>query len=134
MGKCECGRIIDDNSIEKCLAFDLQKGHKQIEFCSKECREEWIKRKQIGMWGTLILGVIISLILLFDGETELSVMLLFLPYMIRQVAYGLKDVFDGGTGGEIISFIVVLLGTITLIYPAYKFIQEFLEYKKLLAE
>lgn len=131
MEKCKCGKEIDETAVSKYMAHDLQKSNKEINFCSYECMESWIKKKQVGMWGTLILGIVLA-ILLLENEPTLSAFSLFLPYMIRQVAYKLKNIFVAGVVGEIISFAVVMVGTMTIIYPAYKFIQEFIQYRNLL--
>lgn len=131
MDKCNCGKGIDENIVSKHIAHDLQKANKEIVFCSYECMEKWIKKKQIGMWGTLLLGILLFIGLL-QNDIVLSIFSLFLPYMIRQVAYRLKNIFTTGVLGEIVSFAVVMIGTMTLIYPAYKFIQEFLQYRNLL--
>lgn len=69
-----------------------------------------------------------SLILLIDGNGELAAPLLFLPYTIRQLRHGLCG------AGEFFTFSLVLISTITIVYPAYKFIQEFLQYNRILEE
>lgn len=131
MNTCKCGKVIDENNVTPFIAYDLQKGNKELIFCSFECRENWIKKKQIGMWGTLILGIILAIGLL-ENDIVLSLFSLFLPYMIRQVAYRLKNLFVASVVGEIFSFAVVMIGAMTIIYPAYKFIQEFLQYRNML--
>lgn len=123
----KCKRKIDENE-RGYIAHDLQKGYEKKVFCSKECRDSWIAYKKTTMWITVILGAIIAIAMCREDGSAAGLMLLFLPYMIRQAAHGLKDIFNGGTVGEIFSFIVVLLGTITVIYPAYKLYQEIKQY------
>ncbi len=125
METCRCGIPIEEG--KEYYAYDLQKGYEQIAFCSEKCRNEWISHKKTTMWATVIIGVILAILLCTEmGITE--IMFVFLPYMISEVAHGLKDIFNGGTVGEIFSFAVVLLGTITVIYPAYKLFQEIKQY------
>ena len=127
MKTCTCGKTFnEEESIYR--AFDLQKGHEEKFFCSQDCLKGWLRGKQIGMWATLLLGVIICVALLADGETVVAFGLLFLPYTIRQ----LKNMLGGA--GEFLSFALVLLSTVTVVYPAYKFVQELLEYRRIKAE
>lgn len=131
MNTCKCGKVIDEKDLTQFIAYDLQKGNKELVFCSFNCMKNWINKKQIGMWVTLILGIIFA-VLLLENDAVLSLFVLFLPYMIRQAAYRLKNIFVTGVIGEIVSFAVVMIGAITIIYPVYKFIQEFLQYRRLL--
>ena len=126
MKTCTCGKVFDEKASHY-RAFDLQKGYEEKFFCGQECLKGWLRRKKIGMWGTLLLGVIICAVLFSEGETTLAFGLLFLPYTIRQ----LKSMLGGS--GEFLSIMLVLLSTITVVYPAYKFVQEFLEYRRIKA-
>lgn len=130
MKTCTCGKNIEETEEKQYVSYDLQKGYEQIYFCSSECQTTWIRKKQFGMWTALIIGVIIAILLISEGQYQLALSLLFLPYMIRQVFHRIKGLFSSGTAGEIISFALVLLGSITIVYPAYKFVREFLEYRK----
>ena len=123
----KCRRGIEENKPVY-IAYDLQKGYEEKRFCSRECRNSWVVYKKTTMWITVILGIIIAIAMCREDGSAFGLILLFLPYMIRQVAHGLKDIFNGGTVGEFFSFFVVLIGTITIIYPAYKLYQEIKQY------
>ncbi len=134
MNTCKCGKTIEESAEGKFVAFDLQKGYEKLNFCSADCLMAWVKRKQFTMWAMLVLGALITLsFLISEGVVEGSaaICLLFVPYMIRQAAHGLKDVWNSGAVGECFSFIVVMLGALTVVYPLYKFIQELRQYKEL---
>lgn len=124
---CKCGCNFDEETAHY-RAFDLQKGYEEVTFCSKECLKEWVTGKQIGMWIALLIGVVIAGVLLFDGELSLALPVLFLPYTIRQLSHGLTG------AGEFFSFMLVLLSTITVVYPAYKFVQELAQYARIRKE
>lgn len=123
MAQCnQCGREIEEKFQREYVAFDLQK-NKEVLFCSVEHLKSWMITKIIWMVIMLLLGLIIAVSMFSDmGGTAIT--LFFLPYIIRQVRHSLGDIFNGGTFGEFISFSVVLLGTITVVYPAYKLYQE----------
>lgn len=127
MQQCnQCGKEIEEELEGKFVAFDLQK-KKEENFCSVAHLKNWMTKKIIWMCVSLLFGLIITIGLLSEmGGT--AIVLFFLPYMIRQVRHSLADVFNGGTFGEFISFAIVLLGTITVIYPAYKLYQEITQY------
>lgn len=122
----ECGKDIEEELEGKFVAYDLQK-KKEENFCSTEHLKSWMIQKIVWMCVALFLGLIITISLLSEME-ETAVVLFFLPYMIRQVRHSLGDVFNGGTFGEFISIAIVLLGTITVVYPAYKLYQEIAQY------
>lgn len=126
----KCGKEIDEKEIGKWVAFDLQKGKEQMTFCSTQCLKEWISRKQIGMWTSVIIGVLIAIALLSEGA--IAICLMFVPYMFRQMRNSFGDIFNSGAFGEFISIFVLLIGSLTVIYPAYKLIQEILEYRYLI--
>lgn len=116
-------------------AVDLQKEKNEVVFCSTECMKKWLKRKEIGMWASIALGVFIAIgIITGTGEEAdwFGLIFLFLPYTIRQLAYSLSDIWNkGGFIGEAIAFGVVILGMCTIVYPTYKFIQELLYYREI---
>ena len=125
----KCGKEIEENVMEQWVAYDLQAGYQKKVFCSKECLKGWISGKQIGMWTSVIIGVILAIALLSEGAVALCLMLV--PYMIRQTWRGLSDMFNSGAFGEFFSLFIVLIGSMTIIYPAYKLIQEIQQYKTL---
>lgn len=126
--KCrKCNKTIDEAKEGKYVAFDLQEGYQEVNFCSVECLAEWVRGKKFGMWATLAIGLVIAIVSAIDGS-GFGIAVLFLPYTIRQVANSLSG------GGEFLSICVVLVATATVVYPAYKFIQELREYSRLKAE
>ncbi len=119
-----------ETSIYK--AFDLQDGYKELEFCSKECLKEWIKKKRTGIVIALVIGFLVGGYVLFGGGSIVEVIFCFvLPFMIRQTRKGLLSFMDGGVFGEIVTLATLIFGTITVIYPAYKLFDELTYYKKL---
>ena len=126
--QCNCGKAIPETETRKFTMEDIQK-NEIVEFCSLNCMREWVSRKRTAMWASIVIGVILSVILMFQGEIFFGVIVIFLPYMIRHAFGRLGGLFSSGTIGEIFSFIIVLLATITIVYPVYKFIQEFKQYQ-----
>jgi len=122
MKKCACGKVFDEKQ-SMFHSFDLQNDHEEQFFCSKECLKRWLTNKKIGMGIALVLGIVLAAILLFNGEVLIAFPILFLPYTIRQ----LSGLLHGA--GEFLSFFLILISTITVVYPAYKFVQELLEYR-----
>lgn len=134
MTTCKCGKVFDE---EKAVfrAFDLQKGYEEKLFCSKECLKEWVDGKQIGMWIAAGLGVALALVVLVQGgRFGLALGCAVIPYTLRQIGGMLLDMFSGGAGGEFLSILIFFFATATIVYPAYKFFQEFREYKRVKAE
>lgn len=124
--ECTKCKKIFEVSEQKGAAWNLanlQKGYGQEVFCSKECMLAWVKTKEITMGFCLILGIVLVVLMVKDISGA-SLGFLFVPYMIRQARHGLKDLFNGGWFGQFISFSVVLLGSVTFIYPIYKLVQE----------
>lgn len=132
MEKCSlryCNHEISEESQEKWVAFDLQKGQ-EVSFCSAECLSNWMKGKLTWMIISLIIGVILAIG--FISEMGVSgIIFLFIPYIIRQLRSMLSKMFDSGVVGEIFSFVIVILGGITMIYPIVKLIQEIREYMRI---
>ena len=96
----------------------------------------WISGKKIGMGIALILGAVLT-VGLFQEFGMSSFFYFVIPYTIRQLKDGIIEISSSGLAGEVISFMAVLLGGITIIYPLVKLIQEIKEYRrieKLLAE
>ena len=130
MVQCKhCGTEIVNAGIF--VAFDHQK-KEEVNFCSVEHLKSWVTKKFVWMCISLILGLIIVLSMLLDDWGAEAVMFLFIPYMIRQARHFLAEILDGGGWfGELMSFIIVLLGAITIVYPAYKLFREIKEYRYL---
>lgn len=128
---CACGAPISESLDGTYVAFDLQREFKQIDFCSADCLKSWLHKKLIGMCIALALGLFITISMLIDGEGLFSICLFFLPYMIRQVWHTFGEIFNSGAIGECISIGIVVLSTITVIYPAYKLFQEIMHYRKI---
>ena len=126
----QCGKEIEKENESKFVAFDLQQGYKEGCFCSAEHLKNWMTSKIIWMVLSLVLGAIIA-VLAFPEMGATALTLFFLPYMIRQVRHSLGDIFDGGSVGEFFAFAIVLLGTFTVVYPAYKLYQEIMQYVRL---
>lgn len=125
-----CGKEIEKENEGKFVAFDLQQSYKEEYFCSAEHLKGWMTGKITWMVLSLVLGLIITVLTLSEmGPTAFA--LFFLPYMIRQVRHALGDIFDGGSVGEFFAFAIVLLGTFTVVYPAYKLYQEIMQYVRL---
>ena len=110
---CKCGCVFDEEKSARYRAFDLQKEYEELTFCSKDCLKDW---------------VVIAGVFLFGGNPALALPVLFLPYTIRQLCHGLTG------AGEFLSFALVLLSTITVVYPAYKFVQELAQYSRIKKE
>ena len=137
MEKCgNCGKEFDNCKTDGLTAFNIQKGHKEMHFCSRESTKACISGKKIGMGIALILGAVLT-VGLFQEFGMSSFFYFFIPYTIRQLKDGIIEISSSGLAGEVISFMAVLLGGITIIYPLVKLIQEIKEYRrieKLLAE
>lgn len=125
---CRCGCTIDETKSVHYRAYDLQKGYEEVTFCSAECLKAWVTGKQVGMWISILIGAVIAGAILFGGNPSVALPMLFLPYTIRQLSHGLTG------AGEFFSFALVLLSTITVVYPAYKFVQELAEYGRIKKE
>ncbi len=130
MMKCEnCGQMVTDADQNLWFAFNIQKGYEKLAFCSSKCLEEWMKNKKLWMWISLTLGVLMAAIM-FKEFGAIAVVFIFAPCKIRQVKNSLKGVGEGPTG-EFIWLFVVLIGSITIVYPLYKLIQELKEYGRI---
>lgn len=124
MKTCTCGKVFDERTSHY-HAFNLQKGYEEMFFCSKDCLKNWLWGKLAGMIITMLIGLVICIALLDQGEAAMAFGFLFLPYTIRQLGNML------GGAGEFWSILLVLVSTITVVYPAYKFVQELLEYSRI---
>lgn len=125
MTKCRCGKAFDEGSSPY-GAFDILRGSNEVKFCSKECMRSWAYGKIFGMAVSLVIGVVLGIALCFEmGIT--GIFLIFVPYMLRRIFGGLGG-GTSSTGGEVVVFIATLLGSVTLVYPIYKIIQEIREY------
>ena len=93
--------------------------------------------KELHAWAIarlVVLGIIFALCLvvlivpLVTGEPAFS-MLFMLPYMARIAFFKLKGLFDTSDWvKEFLGFFIVLIATVTVIYPLYKFIRETIYY------
>lgn len=129
---CElCGKHVEETS--QWYAFNIQKGYDKVFFDSRECLYSWVKKKERGMIIALVAGLALSVLLI--GEMgAIGALSFFIPYTIRQLRSVLSDLVSSpGWIGEFISFMIVLLGGITIIYPLYKLIQELKEYQRIKA-
>ncbi len=125
MAKCSCGKEFDEETTPY-IASDVLKDDKKVKFCSKECMHSWAIGKIVGMAISLVIGLILGIGLSFEmGIT--GIFLTFVPYMLRRIFSGLgRDIRS--TGEEALVFMVTLFGSLTLVYPIYKIIQETREY------
>ncbi len=127
--KCKiCGHEFDEGE-KFYVALDIQKKKNKVAFCSYECMKKWINRKITSMCITLGIGLAMFIAFMIGGVYAVGLLFLFLPYMIRQIAYSFSDMFNSGNLGEAITIGVVIIGCLTIIYPVVKIIQEIREYK-----
>lgn len=125
MAKCSCGKEFVEEATPY-IACDVLKDDKKVKFCSKECMHSWAIGKIVGMAISLVIGLILGIGLSFEmGIT--GIFLTFVPYMLRRIFSGLGG-GTSSTGGEVVVFIATLFGSLTLVYPIYKIIQETREY------
>lgn len=133
---CTCSKDTCNNEFDEetaqFTAFNLQKGYEEEFFCSKECLAEWVAGKKTAMWAMVVLGIICSIAFLVNyGEIWFGLFGLVLPYTIRQIGGTLINLLDGGDFSGALGILLLLLAAGTIVYPAYKFFQEFNEYKRL---
>lgn len=122
----KCGKLLESADSTQYDAWDVQRKQKLF-FCSSDCLSSWVKKKQITMILTLGLGILLT-ILMASELSAAAYILLFVPYMLRQLGGRLKGVASTGWVGEFIAFAVILFGSLTIIYPAIVLIQEIKEY------
>lgn len=120
-----CSKEMQDATI---TAFDLQRGYEEVPFCSVSCLQQWLTGKTIGMAVSLVLGTVMAAALA-AGMGVSGLMFFFVPYMLRQ-CHGLLT----SDAGEFIKFAAILLGALTIVYPAYKLVQELRYYGRLRQE
>ena len=120
-----CSKEMQDATI---TAFDLQRGYEEVPFCSVSCLQQWLTGKTIGMAVSLVLGTVVAAALA-AGMGVSGLMFFFVPYMLRQ-CHGLLT----SDAGEFIKFAAILLGALTIVYPAYKLVQELRYYGRLRRE
>ncbi|MCH5354026.1 MAG: hypothetical protein J1E06_11275 [Acutalibacter sp.] len=126
----QCGKELEKELEDKFVAFDVQKIEKE-NFCSLEHLKSWRTQKITGMCTALLLGLIMVVIALVASDLRPLAIFFFLPYMIRQASHSFANFFSGGGFGSFITFFLVLIGSITFIYPIYKLYQEIAEYARL---
>ena len=125
MAKCSCGKEFDEEATPY-IACDVLKDNNKVKFCSKECMHSWAIGKIVGMAVSLVIGLILGIGLSSEAGYE-CIFLTFVPYMLRRIFSGLgRDIRS--TGEEALVFMVTLFGSLTLVYPIYKIIQETREY------
>ncbi|MBE5817374.1 MAG: hypothetical protein E7315_06680 [Clostridiales bacterium] len=133
-----CGKTFDEASEQSYVGYDHQKKYEKVVFCSPECLKKWIIRKLVGMIIVVTIGLIGAICVLDTSDlyssSFLALLLLFAPYMLRQCFRTLKGLFNSGTLGEIISLFVLLIGTVTVVYPLYKIIKETIYYVRTIKE
>ena len=120
-----CSKEMQDATI---TAFDLQRGYEEVPFCSVSCLQQWLTGKTIGMAVSLVLGTVMAAALA-AGMGVSGLMFFFVPNMLRQ-CQGLLT----SDAGEFIKFAAILLGALTIVYPAYKLVQELRYYGRLRQE
>ena len=120
-----CNKEMQDATI---TAFDLQRGYEEVPFCSVSCLQQWLTGKTIGMAISLVLGAVVAAALA-AGMGVSGLMFFFVPYMLRQCCGLLTS-----DAGEFIKFAAILLGALTIVYPAYKLVQELRYYGRLRQE
>lgn len=121
---------VDQGTAESSLfqAFDIQKC-KTIYFETADDLREWRAKRVRG----LIIALAIGLVLAIAAMTEMGptgVSLVFVPYMIRHLSRGDHESAQTMVG-EIIKWLIVILGAITIIYPVKKLIDELREYNRI---
>lgn len=131
-GNSSCGRQINTETDQYYVGYNHQKGYEQMLFCSASCLKGWVTKKLTTMILSIVLGIILA-IMFADGSSVILICL-FLPYMLRQCGSMLGSLFDSGTGGGILSFAIVIIGTVTVVYPLYKIIRETTYYVRTLKE
>ncbi|MBQ4244975.1 MAG: hypothetical protein II702_08685 [Clostridia bacterium] len=123
--KCHsCGREFPENLGYN--AFHMIT-YKEYWFDSVECLHSWAVTRIVTLAITLILGIV-AMVCMIGEMGATGAVFITLPYMIRYAALKFSDLFDGGNGGEFLTIMLVLLSTITVVYPLYKFIRELVEY------
>ena len=120
-----CSKEMQDATI---TAFDLQRGYEEVPFCSVSGLQQCLTGKTIGMAVSLVLGTVVAAALA-AGMGVSGLMFFFVPYMLRQ-CHGLLT----SDAGEFIKFAAILLGALTIVYPAYKLVQELRYYGRLRQE
>ncbi len=138
MGTCKkCGRTVDLPA--KYQAIDYQDGKKTVLFCSADCLKKWVLSKIAGICISLGISVVFFIVVcLTEGvpkanDTGLFVLaaLFFVPYMIRQIHNSFRDIFNSGHFGEAFPFIIVILASLTFVYPLFALVREILHYVRL---
>ncbi len=124
-----CEKLLESPS-PAWYAFDIQHSKVRLSFCSAACLSSWVKKKQTAMVITVVLGILLTVLMMSELGGS-SFILLFIPYMLRQVGGRLKRIASTGWIGEFVAFAVILLGSLTIIYPAFVLMQEIKEYLRI---
>lgn len=136
----ECKNIIPDeyikyqsNNISTSIfsTWDSLR-NKPADFCSIQCMKTWAIRRIIGFSISIIVGLILGISMIINGEGELAIIFTFLPYMIRYAFSRLAHIFDAGVLGEFLTIMVIVISSVTIIYPLYKMVQEIRKYISIL--
>ncbi len=116
------------------IGFDHQKGYEQRVFCSKECLKSWTIGKLVGMCVAVFLGFALMNAFLQEGNPEMAAIIVFIPYMLRQIGVKLLGIFDSGVFLTMVTVIGLLFASVTVVYPVYKIIRETVYYIKTLRQ
>lgn len=122
---CTCGKAIDETKI--ILTAENVHSGEEIQFCSRECRKNWVIGKIIWMCISLVIGIVLATIISIEVMAPFAIpFFMFIPYMIRN--WFAKEHDLSGVVGEVLTFFVIFLGAITLVYPIYKLVREIQAY------
>lgn len=121
-----CKDAIAEENFDKFECYYAQSADKSFEFCSVKCMKSWLNGQMMGMIAAMTIGLIIFFGMMFGGGQEqfLAPFLLFIPYMIRRLIKCSFGLMDGGL--SLINFVIVFLGSITIIVPLIILIREIL--------
>ena len=128
MENCKtCGKQIDlNNDVYFEAAHQITK--ENYYFDTKDCRRSWAKGKIIILGIISVLCLVVLIVPLCNCEYILS-WAFMLPYMIRIAYFKLRGLFKGESWvSEFLGFFIVLIATLTVVYPIIKLIKEFKYY------
>ena len=133
--KCKkCKNKIAEENVGKYHCSDNQCGYKELNFCSAECMRSWAVGKTIGMCLAILIGIALCLDLFINGgpgEKSAAISLLFIPYMIRRLFRSTFGILNGGQAKELLELFLVLILSLTFVYPIFKLIQEIILYSRI---
>ena len=94
----------------------------------------WAVGKTIGMCLAILIGIALCLDLFINGgpgEKSAAISLLFIPYMIRRLFRSTFGILNGGQAKELLELFLVLILSLTFVYPIFKLIQEIILYSRI---